>query len=476
MRTTSRRIATKIVCTIGPSSSSPRILHGLILAGMNVARINFAHGNYEEHSRNIKMIRQVSKKLGRPVAILQDLPGPKLRVGRLASEPLLLRRLDRVVLTTKTTYSRGKIPVAYPDLPRAVKKGDLIYLADGTVCIEVTKTGGGEVEGRVMNGGSITTGKGVNLPRLRIRLPAITEEDVKHLEFGLENDVDMVGVSFVQRVEDVKSARKVAERRSREVFLVSKIEKREAVDNLESIVRESDAVMVARGDLGVELNVERVPVIQKRIIYEANKLGKPVITATQMLESMVSAPTPTRAEVTDVANAILDGTDAVMLAEETAMGKYPVESVQILTKVAEETEKFLPREITEVRRAWHENSQEDAIALAACETALQVSALAIVTPTRTGQTARRVSKYHPPLPIIALAADEKVQHQLQLSWGVHPIPAREFDSTEGIFHEAERLVKIQGYAKRGDRVVIVAGDPKGPAGGTNLLKIQTVGR
>src|SRR2546426_661737 len=310
MRATPRKIATKIICTIGPASNSPKILQDLVLAGMDVARINFAHGNYEEHSRDIKTIRMVSKRLGRPVAILQDLPGPKLRVGKLASEPLHLRRLDRIVLTTKPTPSKGKIPLAYPDLPRAVKRGDLIYLADGTVCLEVTKTGNGEVEGRVLNGGSITTGKGVNVPKLRIRLPAITDEDVKHLEFGLDNDVDMVGVSFVQRVEDVRRARKVAERKNRDVFLVSKIEKREAVDNLESIVRESDAVMVARGDLGVELNLERVPVIQKRIIYEANKLGKPVITATQMLESMVTAPTPTRAEVTDVANAILDGTDA----------------------------------------------------------------------------------------------------------------------------------------------------------------------
>lgn len=468
-------MATKIVCTIGPASSDPRVLSELISAGMDVARINFAHGDYEEHSKNIQVIRRVSEKLHRPVAILQDLPGPKLRVGKLSTGPRQLRRLDRVVLTTKPTTASGKIPIPYPDLPKAVKQGDTVYLADGTIRLEVILVRRGEVECRVLAGGSVTTGKGVNIPRLRIRLPAVTEEDARHLQFGLEHDVDMVGVSFVQKVEDIRTARKLAQHSDRSIFVVAKIEKREAVEGLESIIGESDAVMVARGDLGVELSLERVPVIQKRIIYEANKLGKPVITATQMLESMVTAPTPTRAEVTDIANAILDGSDAVMLAEETAIGKYPVETVKILGRVAEETEKSLPREITSVRRAWHENSQEDAIALAACETALQVSASAIVTPTRTGQTARRVSKYHPPLPVVALSAYEKVLHQLRLSWGVHPVFAKEFDSTEGIFSEAERAVKRLGYAKKGDSIVIVAGDPKGPAGGTNLLKIHTVG-
>jgi len=310
------------------------MLAQLIRAGMNVARLNFAHGTYEEHSTSIKTIRQVSKKLHRPVAILQDLPGPKLRVGKLPVEPIHLRRLERVVLTTDPTPARGKIPISYPDLPRAVTKGDTVYLADGTIRLEVLGVEGEEVEGRVLNGGSLTSGKGVNLPRLRIRLPAITREDVKHIEFGLEEDVDAVGVSFVQKADDIRSARKTAGKKNRDLFIVAKIEKREAVEELEPIIRESDGVMVARGDLGVELSLERVPVIQKRIIFEANKQGRPVITATQMLESMVTAPVPTRAEVADVANAILDGTDAVMLAEETAIGKYPVEAVKILGRVA----------------------------------------------------------------------------------------------------------------------------------------------
>jgi pyruvate kinase len=400
---------------------------------MDVARINFAHGTEEEHSRNIKTIRQVSRKLKRPVAILQDLPGPKLRVGKLALEPLHLRRFDRITLTTRPTSAKGKIPVSYSDLPRAVRKGDTIFLADGLIRIEVLRTKRGEVEGRVVNGGDLTSGKGVNLPRLRIRLPAITDQDAAHLKLGLENGVDIIAVSFVQKAEDITKTKKLVRESGHETFVVAKIEKREAVEDLEAIVRESDGVMVARGDLGVELNIERVPIMQKRIIHEANKLGKPVITATQMLESMLSSPTPTRAEVTDVANAILDGTDAVMLAEETAVGKYPVAAVQVLVKVAQETERFLPREISPTRRAWHERSQEDALALAACETALEVSAAAIVAPTRTGQTGRRVSKYHPPLPIVALTNSEKVQHQLLVSWGVHPILTRESDSTEAIF-------------------------------------------
>jgi pyruvate kinase len=467
-------IATKIVCTIGPASRSAKVLASLIRRGMNVARLNFAHGDYNQHSKDIQNIRRVSKKLQRPVAILQDLPGPKLRVGKLKTDPLLLRRFDRVTLTTQSDPTEGEIPVSYSDLPRAVSKGDTVYMADGTIRLDVLKTKDGQVEGRVLIGGTLTSGKGVNIPHLRIRLPAVTREDVKHIAFGLDNDVDAVGVSFVQKVEDVRAARNAAQKRGRRLFVISKIEKREAVESLEPIVRESDGVMVARGDLGVEMSLERIPIIQKRIILEANKQGRPVITATQMLESMLNTPVPTRAEVADVANAILDGTDGVMLAEETAIGKYPVEAVEILRKVALETEKFLPKEISSERRTWHERSQEDAIALAACETALQISASAIVTPTRTGETARRVSKYHPLLPVVALPAVEKVRRQLELSWGVHPVAAGEADSMEELFIRAEKAAMEVG-ASKGDRIVIVAGDPRGPAGGTNLLKIHTVG-
>jgi len=468
-------IATKIVCTIGPASRSASVLTSLVRAGMNVARINFAHGSRQEHLEDIQNIRKVSMRLRRPVAILQDLPGPKLRVGKLGTDPLHLKKLDRVILTNKPGPGETEIPVSYKDLPRAVSEGDTVYMADGTIRLEVLRVTGERVETRVLNGGMLTSGKGVNLPRLRVRLPAVTREDVKHIEFGLENDVDAVGVSFVQKVDDVRAARKVAQRKRRGLFIISKIEKREAVENLEPIVRESDGVMVARGDLGVEMSLERIPIIQKRIIYEANKQGKPVITATQMLESMLTSPVPTRAEVTDIANSILDGTDGMMLAEETAIGKYPVEAVRILSQVAIETEQFLPKEITNERRTWHERSQEDAIALAACETALQISASAIVTPTRTGETSRRVSKYHPPLPIIALPSTEKVRRQLEFSWGVHPVAAGESDSMEELFIKAERAAQQLAISKKGDRIVIVAGDPRGPAGGTNLLKIHVIG-
>ena len=474
MRSSPNGIATKIICTIGPASSSPAILSQMIRAGMNVARINFSHGTYEEHEKNIKTIRQVARRLRRSVAILQDLPGPKLRVGRLATEPLHLRKLDKVTLTTKPTTAKTKIPVIYPDLPKAVKKGDTIFLADGSIRIEVLKTTQDEVEGRTLVGGDLVSGKGVNLPRLRIRVPAITNEDKEHLSFGLKNEVDMVAISFVQKAEDIKTARKVAASHDREIFAIAKIEKREAVEDLTRIVQESDGVMVARGDLGVELSLERVPIIQKKIIHESNRMGRPVITATQMLESMVSSPTPTRAEVTDIANAIIDGSDALMLAEETAVGNYPVESIHYLQKVAQETERFLPREIASTRRAWYDASQEDAIAFAACETALQVSARTIITPTRTGKTARRVSKYRPPLAIIALTSHEKVQRQLLVSWGVESVLTKEFDSTEAIFREAERIAVGMKLAKKGDRIIIVSGDPKGPSGKTELLKIHTI--
>ena len=467
------RLATKIVCTIGPASSSPSVLGHMIHAGMDVARINFSHGTYEEHLKSIKTIRKVSHRLRRPVAILQDLPGPKLRVGKLASDPMHLRRLDTVTLTTKPSKARGKIPVAYPHLPKAVKKGDMIYLADGSIRLEVLRTSRDEVEGRVLVGGDLVSGKGLNLPRLRTRVPAITREDREHLHFGLENNLDIVAVSFVQRAEDIRMARRVAEEKGREIFVVAKIEKKEAVEDLEDIVKEADGVMVARGDLGVELSLERIPIVQKRIIFEANRSAKPVITATQMLESMISSPSPTRAEVTDIANAIIDGSDALMLSEETAIGGYPVEAVRVLQKVAQETERYLPKEITQQRRMWHENSQEDAIAFAACETALQISAAAIVTPTRTGKTARRVSKYRPPLPIVALTSHADVEKQLLLSWGVQTV-RREIESTDTIFTEAEKTVQRLKLARKGNTIVIVSGDPKGPMGRTDLLKIQRV--
>ena len=468
------KIATKIVCTVGPASDSPQLLSQLIKSGMDVARINFSHGTYEQHLRTIKTIRQVSERLHRPVAILQDLPGPKLRVGKLPVERLHLETADKVTLTTKPSKLKSKIPIHYPDLPKAVKRGDTIFLADGTIRIEVKRTKKDEVDGVVVNGGDLTTGKGVNLPRLRIRVPAITHEDKEHVKFGVENKVDIIAVSFVQKVDDIKEARKVAKNHGHEIFVVAKVEKREAVDNLEDIVQEADGVMVARGDLGVELKLELVPIIQKRIIHESNRLGKPVITATQMLESMVSAPTPTRAEVTDVANAIIDGTDAVMLSEETAIGNYPIEAVQILGRVAEETEMFLPKEISAQRRGWYEHSQADALALGACETALQVSASAIVAPTRTGRTARLVSKYRPPLPIVALTSHPEVQRQLLLSWRVQTLPTKAINTSEEIFYEAEKTVVKTKLAHKGDRIVIIAGDPKGPSGKTDILKVQTI--
>jgi pyruvate kinase len=446
----------------------------MIQAGMDVARINFSHGNYEEHLKNIQMIRQVSQRVRRQVAILQDLPGPKIRVGKLPVEPFHLRKFDRVVLTTKPTTAKTKIPVPYPDLPKAVKKSDMIYLADGSIQIEVTRSKKEEVEGRVLVGGELVSGKGVNLPRLRIRVSAITKEDREHLKFGLENDIDIVAVSFVQDADDVKSARDIAAGKGRSPFIVAKIEKREAVTNLENVVKEADGVMVARGDLGVELNLELVPVIQKKIIHEANRYGKPVITATQMLESMLSSPTPTRAEATDVANAIIDGSDALMLAEETAVGKYPVQAVQVLSTVAHETEKYLPKQISEQRKLWYENAADDAIALAACETSLEVGASAIVSRTRTGKTARLVAKYRPPLPILALTPNQKVLKQLLLSWGVKPVLADHVTMLEDVFRGAEKTAKSLRLARKGDKIAIVCGDPEAPAGHTEILKIQSV--
>jgi len=470
-------VRTKIVCTLGPASSSRETITRMIEAGMNVARMNFSHGTPDEHLERMKLVRATSRVTGRPVAVLQDLPGPRLRIGRLKHGVVLLNSGSYFTLTSREVEGDSSVvSVNYPSLPSEVRVGDAIYLADGSISLRVVETAGTEVRCRVVVGGQLLAGKGVNIPNRPSKISVLTEEDAKHLKFGLENGVDAVAISFVRKAEDIQYPKNIARSEGSNAMVIAKIEKSEGVRNIRKIVEAADGVMVARGDLGVEVALERVPLVQKEIIKRCNLAGKPVITATQMLESMVENPFPTRAEVADVANAVFDGTDAVMLSEETAIGKHPVEAVRVLSRVARETEKALPyREIMRQRRELLHPIQEDAISLSASELAFDIGAVAIVAPTRTGSTARRISKFRGPQPIIALTENEAVMRQLELSWGVHPVLWSKLERPTEIFRNAERAVLNLKLGKIGERIIVIAGDPSGPLGRTDMVKVQILG-
>lgn len=467
---------TKIVCTIGPSTSSRRMLWRLTKAGMNVARLNLSHGTTSEHITRVRRIRSVARELNSPVGVMFDLPGPKIRVGHLSPEPVSLKEGSQVILTgRRITGNQNVIPVSHPTAVRALKKGDLVFLADGTIRLFVKDARSvNEVLCRVVRGGSLFSGKGVNLPGKKLGLRALTPRDIMLLQFGLRNGADFLGVSFTTTSDDIIKAKRIVKQAKSHAWVIAKIETREAVENFGEIVRKADGVMVARGDLGVEMEIEDVPALQKEIISKSNAVGKPVITATQMLESMVANPTPTRAEVTDIANAIIDGTDAIMLSEETAVGRYPVEAVEVMKKVASATEGRLPyKEFLEARRPLVKKIQ-DAISFSACEVAYELSAKCIVAHTRAGTTAHRVSKFRSSVPIIALTSRESVMNRLSLLWGVYPHRVKRLLTTAQIFSAAKVEARASGIAHHGDRIVVVCGDPSTPSGTTDLLRVQTV--
>ncbi len=469
---------TKIVCTIGPSSESLENTKKLIQAGMNVARLNFSHGDFEEHGNRIKNIRQANVELGTSVAILLDTKGPEIRLGKLKEEPIELVQGETITLTTEEILGdRNRIPVTYSNLPNDLTVGATVLIDDGLIGLTVESIDGTEIHCRIVNNGPIKSKKGVNVPGVKISLPGITEKDAGDIVFGIEQGIDFIAASFVRKASDVLEIRELLEKHNGgHIQIISKIENQEGVDNLDEILEVSDGLMVARGDLGVEIPAEEVPLVQKMMIKKCNHAGKPVITATQMLDSMQRNPRPTRAEASDVANAIFDGTDAIMLSGETAAGKYPVESVQTMSRIAERTEQALEyREIFTRQANAQKTSVTEAVSQAVANSALDLNAKAIITSTQSGFTARVVSKYRPKAPIIAVTPDESVMRRLALGWGVFPVKGQDANTTDEMFEHAVKGALGTGLLSLGDTVVITAGVPIGRAGTTNLIKIHHVG-
>ncbi|MDH7578102.1 MAG: pyruvate kinase [Bacillota bacterium] len=468
---------TKIVCTIGPASDSLEVIMELIKAGMDVARLNFSHGTHEEHERRLNNLRRAAAELGSNLALMLDTKGPEIRIGRIKGDKVILHEGARVTLTTEEVEGdENRISVTYKGLPRSVKPGDTILLDDGMIGLKVLEAEGTEVHCEVIFGGELKSRKGVNLPGVPLDLPAVTEQDVADINFGIDHEVDFIAASFVRRAADVLAVRRLLEAREADIQIIAKIENEEGVTNLDEIIKVADGVMVARGDLGVEIPTEEVPLIQKKIIEKCNRTGKPVVTATQMLESMIRNPRPTRAEASDVANAILDGTDAVMLSGETAAGRYPVEAVRMMARIAERTEKALDYgQLLRKRAASAPRTITDAISHATCTTAEDLGAAAIITATKSGFTARMVSKYRPRAPIVAVSPSEKVRRKLSLVWGVQALGISHTVNTDEMIQDAVDTGLAEGLIKCGDLVVITAGVPVGVPGTTNLLKVHIVG-
>ena len=462
---------TKIVCTVGPSSRSGPTLRKLIAAGVDVFRINFSHGTREEHLQEIRVIRSEAEGAGRVVAILQDLPGPKIRVGKFITGSVeLTKGSDFMISTGQVLGDERHASVNYPGLISSLKEGDTLHLADGLIRLRVEKVTPEGARCVVVAGGILSSGKGVNAPGVRMKLEYPTREDTEHLKFGLSQAVDFVALSFVRGPSDVRAVRRIMGRNS--TSIIAKVEKREAVERIEELIQEADGVMVARGDLGLEVPIERVPVLQKEIIDRCNEAGKPVIVATQMLVSMVSNPVPSRAEATDVSTAVLDGADAVMLSEETAVGKFPLEAVLTLEKIASSTERVLQRYARQ--RPEEKTAQtEEAIARAACTLAHYVGAKVLVAPTQTGSTARRVSKQRPQQPVVALCPNPAVARRLKLCWGVVPVVVKQTKTTDTLFAHAESAARSLGLVGPGDTMVMTSGTP-GVGGSTDLIKVLTV--
>lgn len=469
---------TKIICTIGPTSENEEILNKLIASGMNAARLNFSHGTYEEHGKRIELVKRLRKNINKPIGIILDTKGPEIRTGNFKNNSIELKEGQKFTLTTRQLEGDESVcSVSYEELNEDLKPGNRILISDGLIELIVDSIEGQDIYCTVVNGGPIGNHKNINVPNVSINLPAVTEKDINDIRFGIENGIDIIAASFVRKASDVLAIRKVLEDNGGlGIQIVSKIENQEGVDNIDEIIRLSDGIMVARGDLGVQIPVEEVPIVQKMIIEKCNMAGKPVITATQMLDSMIRNPRPTRAEASDVANAILDGTDAIMLSGETANGKYPVETVSTMAKIALKAENSINFEaILKKKRKQHIPTVPDAISLATVSTAMQLKASAVITATQSGHTARIVSKYRPQCEIIAVTPFWHVARKLSIVWGVYPIIAEKMESADEVIEKSVTEATEHGYIKKGDLVVIAAGVPIGYVGTTNLMKVHIVG-
>ena len=467
---------TKIVATIGPASESEDILQILFTEGVNVARLNFSHGSHEEHKIKIDRIKKLRKEMDLPIGIMLDTKGPEIRLGEVDGE-VSLEIGDKFILTSEDLLGDKTIAsISYKDLYKDVKVGDKILIDDGLVELLVKDIEGEKIITEVENSGVISSHKGVNVPGVDIKLPALTERDIEDIRFGVREDIDFIAASFIRSREDVLAIRKVLEEESDYTTkIISKIESQKAVELIDEIIEVSDGIMVARGDLGVEIETEAVPIVQKEIIKKCNVAGKTVITATQMLDSMIRNPRPTRAETNDVANAVLDGTSAVMLSGETASGKYPVEAVETMRKIIEYTESTIDHdEILENRIKVVENSMTNSIGRSACVIARDLHANAIITATTSGNTSKAIAKFRPETPIIASTPFEKIKNQLSLVWGVRPVKVLNFKDTDNLIDASMEVAVKKGFLKSGDLVVLTAGVPTGIAGSTNLLKIENV--
>ena len=460
---------TKIVCTLGPVSENEETLRELIKNGLNVCRLNFSHGSHEEHKGRMDLVKKLREELNMPTAILLDTKGPEIRTGKFDAPEVLLEEGQTFTITMKDVMGNKEMcTVSYKGLANDVKTGDTILIDDGLVGLTVKEVNGDDIVCEVQNSGIVKNHKGVNVPGVKVNLPAITEKDRSDIEFGIEQGIDFIAASFVRKVSDVLAIREILEENNAtHIKIISKIENQEGVDNLDEIIEVSDGIMVARGDLGVEIPTEEIPVVQKLMIKKCNEAGKPVITATQMLDSMIRNPRPTRAEVTDVANAIYDGTDAIMLSGETAAGKYPVEAVKTMATIAKRAEETMRNRRTKINKS---KKVTEAIRYATCTTAMDLDARAILSSTASGHTARMVSKFRPDCPIIATTSDESVRRQLSLTWGVLPVMRNKSANTDQVIVNSIEAAKTAEYVNENDIVVITAGGSET----TNLIKVETV--
>ncbi len=468
---------TKIICTLGPAVDSEDMIRTLIRTGMDAARFNFSHGSHPEHLERLNMLKSVRDAMGRPVATILDTKGPEIRIKSFETKTVTLEPGDTFTLTTEDVVgNQGWVPVTYPQLHQELRPGQEILIDDGLVAIRVDRIEDTKIICTVENGGTLSANKSINIPGVHIQLPALTEKDIDDIRFGVENDFDFIAASFVRRAADVEAVRAVLhDCGGDDVKIIAKIENQEGVDNLDDILEAADGIMVARGDLGVEIPAARVPILQKQMIRKGLQLGKPVITATQMLDSMMRNPRPTRAEVSDVANAVYDGTGSVMLSGETAGGKYPVEALTAMVGIVTETESAIDYwKQFQKQRVLPASNINDAITHTCCLTAKDLDAKAILTATSSGRSARMICRFRPACPIAALTMHEKVRRQLNISWGVTPFLTGEVTSTDRIFSLSAEVALKERLVQNGDTVVITAGVPLGKSGSTNLIKAQII--